>query len=327
MCSVTVILAAFFVQGLATEQVSQVQKSHDDMMVDKLVDRLVDKLVGGMVRLPSTGLQARSPLLSPASSKYSKVASLPGPTAFKHLVVDEFEKLNSRGCRVATRAEENTALSTESARALPSKFMYADGLKTPSTKEKVKEMAGVSLPFDNVWDPLQISTRVPEGQLLFFRAAELKHGRVCMLAFIGLIVGERHDFIPYLSTGIDPSLPAYALGDGEYFPFLRPDLVEQGLSSYIPLAQFWPIVVIALLAEEARYEYYRKESPTPVAPGDYGWDPLRIRPKDPKALKELQTKEINNGRLAMFAVAGILAQEMLTGKKVLLEFEEFLKAR
>ena len=42
--------------------------------------------------------------------------------------------------------------------------------------------------------------------------------------------------------------------------------------------------------------------------------PLRLAPKDPKDLKDMQTREINNGRLGMLAAAGIIAQETITGK-------------
>ncbi len=32
-------------------------------------------------------------------------------------------------------------------------------------------------------------------------------------------------------------------------------------------------------------------------PGDLGFDPLGLKPTEPEALKEMQTKELNNGRL------------------------------
>jgi hypothetical protein len=51
-------------------------------------------------------------------------------------------------------------------------------------------------------------------------------------------------------------------------------------------------------------------------PGELGWDPLGLKPTDPAGLKEMQTKEILNGRLAMIGVIGILAQELATGQKV-----------
>ena len=49
------------------------------------------------------------------------------------------------------------------------------------------------------------------------------------------------------------------------------------------------------------------------APGDWGFDPLKFS-KDEKTKKDLALKEIRNGRLAMWAAAGMLLQ----GKKSLL---------
>ena len=52
-------------------------------------------------------------------------------------------------------------------------------------------------------------------------------------------------------------------------------------------------------------------------PGDLGFDPLGLKPESPAELAEMQTKELNNGRLAMMAVAGIVAQEVVTGQELL----------
>jgi Chlorophyll A-B binding protein len=50
--------------------------------------------------------------------------------------------------------------------------------------------------------------------------------------------------------------------------------------------------------------------------GDLKFDPLGLKAKDAKAAKDQQTKEINNGRLAMIGVAGIVAQELVTGQAI-----------
>merc|ERR1712151_222899 len=47
-------------------------------------------------------------------------------------------------------------------------------------------------------------------------------------------------------------------------------------------------------------------------PGDFGFDPLGL--KETFDFKEMQDREINNGRLAMLAWAGMVAQELATGK-------------
>jgi hypothetical protein len=46
---------------------------------------------------------------------------------------------------------------------------------------------------------------------------------------------------------------------------------------------------------------------------DVGFDPLGLKPTSPAEFKEMQNKELNNGRLAMIAVAGMVGQELATG--------------
>lgn len=47
--------------------------------------------------------------------------------------------------------------------------------------------------------------------------------------------------------------------------------------------------------------------------GNLGFDPLGLAPKDdPAAWKEIQTKELNNGRLAMIAIAAFTAEELVS---------------
>ena len=51
--------------------------------------------------------------------------------------------------------------------------------------------------------------------------------------------------------------------------------------------------------------------------GDLGFDPLGLTPADSDEFDVLRTKELNNGRLAMLGVAGIVAQELVNGKGVI----------
>eukprot|EP00613_Pedinella_sp_CCMP2098_P007523 CAMPEP_0171603284 /NCGR_PEP_ID=MMETSP0990-20121206/5929_1 /TAXON_ID=483369 /ORGANISM="non described non described, Strain CCMP2098" /LENGTH=128 /DNA_ID=CAMNT_0012165607 /DNA_START=23 /DNA_END=409 /DNA_ORIENTATION=- len=44
-------------------------------------------------------------------------------------------------------------------------------------------------------------------------------------------------------------------------------------------------------------------------PGDIGFDPLGLKPKTAAEFDKRQAQEISNGRLAMFGVAGMCAQE------------------
>ena len=51
-------------------------------------------------------------------------------------------------------------------------------------------------------------------------------------------------------------------------------------------------------------------------PGDLGFDPLGLKPTNDKDLKNIATKELNNGRLAMIGIAGMVAQELVSGMKI-----------
>ena len=51
--------------------------------------------------------------------------------------------------------------------------------------------------------------------------------------------------------------------------------------------------------------------------GDLGFDPLGMRPKTDADLLSMKNKELNNGRLAMIAIAGICAQEVVSGTELL----------
>merc|ERR1712217_552759 len=142
------------------------------------------------------------------------------------------------------------------------------------------------------------------GKIRFSREVEIKHGRLGMLAALGFLVGE--NFHPLFGGDIDvPSYMAF---------------------QETPLQTFWPAVVAAIaIPEIASIKTF--ESPTSVdslwkvqggrEPGDLGFDPLGLKPTTPAELKEMQTKELNNGRLAMIAAAGMLVQELVSGKKIL----------
>ena len=51
-------------------------------------------------------------------------------------------------------------------------------------------------------------------------------------------------------------------------------------------------------------------------PGDVGFDPLGLKPTDPAEFAEMQTKELQNGRVAMIAAAGFIAQELVNEQPI-----------
>jgi hypothetical protein len=45
-----------------------------------------------------------------------------------------------------------------------------------------------------------------------------------------------------------------------------------------------------------------------------------LKPADPEEFRIMQTKELQNGRLAMLAAAGFFAQELVDGKGIIEHF-------
>merc|ERR1712187_117437 len=144
------------------------------------------------------------------------------------------------------------------------------------------------------WDPAGLS-KSQSDRLAVFRSAELKHGRVCMLATLGLVVSEK--FHPFFD----------AWGDGSF--------VSAVGNHFSPTAtlNFWPAFWALSAGHELLLELGKDVN---EHGGDYGFDPLGLKPTDPAALKEMQNKELSNGRLAMLASMGIMAQELVTGKNI-----------
>ena len=92
---------------------------------------------------------------------------------------------------------------------------------------------------------------------------------------------------------------------------------------------FWTLLTIGIGAAEQKRAVIGWVDPKDVpigqagllrddyVPGDIGFDPLNLKPSDPEEYKILATKELQNGRLAMLAAAGFIAQEMADGKGIL----------
>jgi len=203
------------------------------------------------------------------------------------------------------------ALGTASASFVAPALAPAHALNAISMQEATPEpynpvtftkgLAGIADPL-GFFDPAGFcSGDVSEGKVRFIREAEIKHGRVAMLAALGFAVGEV--FHPLFGGNIDvPSYVAF---------------------QETPLQSFWPAVLIAIAIPEV-FSVFKFQSPseekwalrTDSKPGDLGFDPLGLAPTGAAELMEMQTKELNNGRLAMIAIAGMVGQELASGAKL-----------
>merc|ERR1712048_924673 len=140
------------------------------------------------------------------------------------------------------------------------------------------------------WDPVGFTKT---GNIAAYRRAELKHGRVCMVAALGILVSEV--FHPIFDQW----------NDGPWVSAVASHFSETASKN------FWPAFWIMAAGHELATTFSDYEGKEVF---DYGFDPLKLKPEDPEKLAELQNKELNNGRLAMIGAAGIIAQELVSGK-------------
>jgi hypothetical protein len=234
------------------------------------------------------------------SSFESRMMMTGPPNKWKRLALTAIEASNRCDPAISRDVSMKAELSRMDKTSKAELRKFADKVVVRAEGLKADEMSGVTGPL-GFFDPAGFSADIPEGKLLFYREVELKHGRLCMLASLGILVAEK--FHPLFGGNIDTPA-AFAFQE-------------------TPLEQLWYVVLGVLFATEiASIESFQPlqeggalwEMRTDRAPGDFNFDPLSLKPANEEEFKELQTKELNNGRLAMFATAGMIAQELVTGK-------------
>jgi len=143
---------------------------------------------------------------------------------------------------------------------------------------------GPTAPLENVdlFDQFVVAKGV---QPAFLREAELKHGRLAMIATILLPLGEQ------LSNNL-----------GIYFFQDHPEFVELGLSfmfisEFSSMIRGWENPLVKPFTIKKDYQ-----------PGDFG---LTFGVTE-SSLGDQMDKELNNGRLAMIGILGMMAQELAT---------------
>lgn len=149
---------------------------------------------------------------------------------------------------------------------------------------------------------LGFSKSADAKETLRLREAELKHGRVAMLAVVGILAGEAVEFSSLFSNKITgPALYQFQEADqltGFGFAFAIVGLIS----------------IIEGLGVQRNWADGKMR--TDIIPGNLNWDPLGLKPSDADALAVMQTKELNNGRLAMIGAAGMIVQELVNGKGI-----------
>jgi len=154
------------------------------------------------------------------------------------------------------------------------------------------------------FDPLGFTKDKELGTVKRLREAEIMHGRVAMMASVGYLIGEN---TPTIAFGFEHPIIAnnqLAAIDGivlfSFFLFIN-------MSEAFRAAKGWVEPGMGSLFT-LRENYY---------PGDLGFDPLGLKPTDASAFASMQAKELSNGRLAMFAAAGMCVQELVNGQGIL----------
>jgi hypothetical protein len=148
-----------------------------------------------------------------------------------------------------------------------------------------------------------------------YREAELRHGRLAMLAALAWPVQEL--LSPILSRLLrEPMMLAETGGRS-------PSVLNGGLEqATIPLTL---AVFAGLIAAVDIYSLKLKaEQGDEWLPGDFGFDPLNLLGgASIEAKRDMQAKEINNGRLAMMAVLTYVIEEFVT-KQPIVKLTPFL---
>ena len=188
--------------------------------------------------------------------------------------------------------------------------------ETFNPKEFAQSLPGITSPL-GFFDPMGFCSDKSrtEGRIRFYREVEIKHARVAMLAALGFPVAEQ--WHPLFKTDDAPSFTAF---------------------QETPLQIVWPFILLGIGIVETFSIVPAFENPVTGKfwqirkdhlAGDLEFDPLQLsgtrvvfghmvglRLALPEELAEMQTKELNNGRLAMMAIAGMVVQEGVSGGKL-----------
>jgi hypothetical protein len=178
---------------------------------------------------------------------------------------------------------------------------------------------------DAGFDPLDLATQASpwgKGEEAYYnyREAEVKHGRLAMLATVGWLSSEELQGALARQLGLPDDL-----ANGE----LAPSFVNGGLgnlpSLFLP-AVFLVSAWIELVPQRQgnRSDVLKYKPQKGRVPGDLGFDPLAFRgtlEATGFSIARLHNAEVKHGRAAMIAIAAFVLQEFITKVDVLTEDE------
>jgi len=150
-----------------------------------------------------------------------------------------------------------------------------------------------AIPPAGFFDPAGFAKKATPEKLARYRECEIMHGRFAQMATLGLIVPEK-----------------LAAGDNWGEDFLGPS------NSALSVFEETPVLVGGTILLFSALETLRLIQTVPGDRVNAGIEGLGPRPDDPEEFLEYQLRELQNGRLAMLAFAGIIAQELVNGQDV-----------
>lgn len=140
----------------------------------------------------------------------------------------------------------------------------------------------------------------------YLREAELKHGRVCMMAWVGWVAVDN-------GLRVYPTPDEWAnLSSLEAWSKLQ----EHPMGwLYSPLGLFTIFIgIIEMFQFSEVNKMLRGDEKADRAPGDLGLDVLKLlKDKSDEEVMEMKTKEVLHCRLGMLAFAGVVAQSVVMG--------------
>jgi len=191
-------------------------------------------------------------------------------------------------------------------------IMQAPTTSVASTAEIVRSIG------DYGFDPLKLGT---DETFTAFREAEIKHGRLAMLAAVAWPLQEilHPILVDQLRTSIPGVRDVLAETNGFSPSLLNGGLLQFDVAPTLMLAVFMGSVLELkdLKVRQAKGLAWN-EYENNVLPGDLNFDPLNIAknlPRDDKI--DFLEKELLNGRLAMIAITAYVAEEVAFGVPVI----------
>jgi len=193
-------------------------------------------------------------------------------------IIALFSTANAFAPAPATQGSSSTtALNAKMSRAIPF-------LEEPAS---LKGYVG-----DVGFDPMGISTYF---DVKWCREAEIKHGRVAMLATVGFVMAEFWT-IPGYERVADSNLAPFSVGGSAMCQIVI----------WMGILEFW--------TNKGNVTMENMFNDPKRVPGNLGFDPMGLAVgKSEEDMKEMELKEIKNGRLAMLAIGGMIHHNWITG--------------